>query len=197
MKREGLKHVIYLTYVFTIAFGFLFLCSGQLLAWNGPGLGNSKEVAKGIFSLKEGRIGMISGQEEKAAEFMDVLVSGTVTDNTGNPIPGVTVSVPGTTIGTATDINGNYSLNVPDGSSLVFSFIGFQSQTVEVGGRSMVDVVLNEDMTSLDEVIVVGYGVQRKSDITGTVASLPKERLEMVPNLNIAQAIQGAVAGVT
>src|SRR5690606_32189850 len=143
-----------------------------------------KEETKGIFSLIEGRKGMISGQEEKAAEFMDVLVSGTVTDNTGNPIPGVTVSVPGTTLGTATDLGGKSSLAVPEGSTVVFSCIGFQSQAVEVGGRSVVDVVLDEDMTSLDEVIVVGYGVQRKSDITGTVASLPKERLEMVPNLN-------------
>src|SRR5690606_29158014 len=140
-------------------------------------------------------------KEEKAevrAEVVDdpITVTGKVTDETGEPLPGVTVSVPGTTIGTATDLDGAYSLTVPEGYSLVFSFIGFESQTRALGGRIMLDVILKEDMASLDAVVVVGYGEQKRSDTTGSVASLPKERLEMVPNTNIVQAIQGALPGV-
>ncbi len=130
-------------------------------------------------------------------EPADVKVTGTVTDSNGEPLPGVTVSIPETSIGTATDLDGKYSISVPDGSYLVYSFIGFETQKIPVRDQSIINVILKEDIASLEEVVVVGYGTQRKSDITGTVASLPKERLEMVPNLNIAQAIQGAVAGVT
>src|SRR5690606_7637341 len=99
-----------------------------------------------------------------------ITVRGKVTDANGDPLPGVTISVPGTTIGTATDLDGVYSLSVPEGSTLVFSFIGFQSQTIAVGGRSVVNVTLSEDLASLDEVVVVGYGTQKKSDLTGSVS---------------------------
>src|SRR5690606_35171440 len=98
-------------------------------------------------------------------EIRDVTVSGTVTDPNGEPIPGVTVSVPGTTIGTATDLDGRYSLTVQEGSTLVFSFIGFEPQSIAVGDRSVIDVVLSEDMASLEEVVVVGYGTQKKSHL--------------------------------
>lgn len=87
----------------------------------------------------------------------DVVVKGTVVDNSGAPIPGVTISVQGTTIGTATDLDGAYSLSVPGGSTLVFSFIGFISQHVPLENKSEINIVLLEDMTSLDEVVVVGY----------------------------------------
>src|SRR5690606_9842452 len=104
-------------------------------------------------------------------EQLDIVVTGTVIDSNGEPIPGVTVSVQGTSIGTATDINGKYSLTVPEGVTLVFSFIGFETQNIEVGDRSVINVTLSEDMTSLDEVVVVGYGTQRKKDLTGAVQS--------------------------
>src|SRR5690606_27398170 len=131
-----------------------------------------------------------------SANQIDVTVSGTVTDNAGEPLPGVTVSIQGTTIGTATDIDGRYSVSVPEGSTLVFSFIGFETQRVSVGDQSLINIILEEDISSLSEVVVVGYGVQRRRDVTGSVASLSKERLEMVPNINIAQAIQGSIPGV-
>src|SRR5690606_31065000 len=99
---------------------------------------------------------------------VDVTVTGTVVDEAGEPIPGVTVSVSGTTTGTATDLNGNYSLTVPEGSSLVFSFIGFVTQTVAIGDRTVEDVVLSEDVQSLEEVVVVGYGVQKKTNLIGS-----------------------------
>src|SRR5690554_2237848 len=129
-------------------------------------------------------------------ENAEVTITGTVTDSQGEPMPGVTVSVQGTTIGTATDLDGRYSISVPEGSTMVFSFIGFETQRVPVGAQSVLNITLQEDISSLSEVVVVGYGVQRRSDVTGSVASLPKERLEMVPNINIAQAIQGSIPGV-
>src|SRR5690606_31149620 len=124
---------------------------------------------------------------------IDVLVSGTVTDISGEPIPGVTVSVPGTTIGTATDLNGKYSLNVPEGSTLVFSFIGFETQRIEVGDQSIIDVTLGEDMTSLDEVVVVGYGTQKKVNLTGAVSYVNSDVLENRPLSNVAQGLQGVI----
>jgi len=124
-------------------------------------------------------------------------VTGTVTASTGETLPGVTILVKGTQKGTITGMDGRYTIEVPDANSvLVFSYVGYISQEVNINGRSVVDVILEEGLEALEEVVVVGYGKQKKSDITGTVASLPKDRLEMVPNLNIAQAIQGAIPGV-
>jgi len=133
-----------------------------------------------------------------AGEIQQLSVNGMISDaSTGEVLPGVSVVVKGTTVGVNSDINGNYTINVqsPD-VTLVFSFVGYVTQEIAVSGRSKIDVVLSIDVTALDEVIVVGYGTQKRSDITGTVASLPKERLEKAPNLNIAQAIQGSIPGV-
>lgn len=124
-------------------------------------------------------------------------ISGVVTDHAGQPIPGVNVLEKNTTNGSTTDAEGKYSLLVSGQNSvLVFSFIGYVGQEVPVDGRTQLNIEMAEDIQVLGDVVIVGYGVQKKSDITGTVASLPKDRLQMVPNLNIAQAIQGAVAGV-
>jgi TonB-linked SusC/RagA family outer membrane protein len=124
-------------------------------------------------------------------------VTGTVRDEAGNPVPGVNIQIEGTLTGTVTDGNGKYSIDIPgEGATLVFSFVGYITQRISVGDQTVIDLQLSPDIKRLDEVIVVGYGTQKRSDITGTVASLPEERLEMVPNLNIAQAIQGAIPGV-
>jgi len=132
------------------------------------------------------------------SDDQQLTVSGKVTDaDSGEGLVGVTVLVKGTIIGITTDANGNYSISVPDrNSTLVFSFVGYLQQELPVEGRSTINVLLSVDLRALEEVIVVGYGTQRKSDITGTVTSLPKERLEMAPNLNVTQAILGAVPGV-
>lgn len=131
-------------------------------------------------------------------ELQQNLVTGKVTDaSSGEGLPGVSIVVKGTTTGVNTDINGNYSISVPDTDAiLTYSFIGYVAQDVPVGGRIKIDVSMAVDVTTLDEVVVVGYGTQRKSDITGTVASIPKDRLENSSNQNIAQAIQGAIPGV-
>ncbi len=126
-----------------------------------------------------------------------ITITGTVTDEGGDPMPGTSVQVQGTTVGAITDAEGRYSIDVGNRNvTLVFSFVGFVTQEVPVQNRSVVDVILEAEVTGLDEVIVVGYGTQKKSDITGTVASLPQERLQMAPNLNVTQAIMGAVPGV-
>lgn len=125
-----------------------------------------------------------------------VTVTGKVTDTNGEPLPGVTISIPGTAIGTATDMDGAYSLSVPEGSTLVFSFIGFQSQTVEVGGRSVINITLREDMTSLDEVVVVGYGTQKKTSVTAAVSSIKGADIASVPTTNLSNNLGGRLSGV-
>lgn len=124
-------------------------------------------------------------------------ITGTVTDETGETLPGVNVVVQGTTTGTTTDVNGTYSIGVPANNNvLVFSYIGMITREIQIGNSTVINVTMEMETFGMDEVVVVGYGTQKKSDITGTVASVGQERLELVPNLNIAQAIQGAVPGV-
>ena len=131
-------------------------------------------------------------------EVQQNIVTGKVTDaSSGEGLPGVSIVVKGTAVGANTDLNGNYSIAISSADAvLTYSFIGYIPQEIPVGGRTIIDISLAVDVTALDEVVVVGYGTQRKSDITGTVTSLPKERLENAPNINVAQAIQGSVPGI-
>lgn len=118
------------------------------------------------------------------------------TDKLG--LPGVNVQVSGTTQGTVTDADGNYSIQVPGNSAvLVYSYIGFVKQEITVGSKSVIDVTLSDDIKSLSEVVVTGYGSQSKRDITGAVTSLDAKQLLTTPSTNIGQALQGKVAGVT
>ncbi len=127
----------------------------------------------------------------------EISVSGKVTGSDGLGMPGVTVLIKGTAQGTVTDSDGNFSIsNVPSDGTLVFSFIGMRTQEIVVSGKTTINVVLEQETIGVDEVVVVGYGTQKKSDITGTVGSLNQDRLEKVPNLTIAQAIQGSIPGV-
>ena len=125
-------------------------------------------------------------------------IRGRVIDETGSELPGVSVVVKGTQAGSVTDGTGRYTVNVPaGGSTLVFSFIGYASQEVPINGRSAVDVTLAADVKSLNEVVVVGYGTQRKSDITGSVASVSEATLKEVPAPNVVNQLKGRAAGVT
>ncbi|MEQ8474037.1 MAG: TonB-dependent receptor [Marinoscillum sp.] len=130
--------------------------------------------------------------------FAQQTVRGTVTsDDDGTGLPGVSVVVKGTTNGAITDMDGNYSINVPtDNQILVYSFVGFKAQEIDVAGRSTVDVSLSEDLQQLEEVVVVGYGTQKKSDITGAVAIYGAENLKERPVQRIDQAMVGQMAGV-
>ena len=118
-------------------------------------------------------------------------ITGQVKDALGEPIIGANVVVKGTTNGTITDIDGNFSLEVPDNAILVVSYIGYTDRTVEVGNSSKVMVSLSEDTQKLDEVVVVGYGTQKKVNLTGAISSLDAETLENRPITNSTQALQG------
>ncbi len=125
-------------------------------------------------------------------------VSGTVTDQSGIAVVGANVIIEGTTQGTITDLNGKYTITVPRSETvLVYSFIGYETQKVKVGGQSVIDVVLVEATTELDDVVVIGYGVQKKSDLTGAVSSVSKEKLVEMPANSLDQVLQGRAAGVT
>lgn len=138
---------------------------------------------------------------QSAVQQIDTL-QGSVVDTTGAPLPGVSVTLQGTTIGTATDPDGTYLIEIPPAADrpeemvLVFSYIGFKTLEVPADGRTVIDVVLEQDVSLLDEIVVVGYGTQKRSDITGSVASVPQDRLSNLPVTNIAQAIQGTTAGI-
>lgn len=125
-------------------------------------------------------------------------VSGKVTDDTGEPIPGVNVLLKGTASGSSTDLDGNYRVTVDgDNPILVFSFVGLLTQEVAVGSRSVVDVDMLSDVQRLSEVIVTGYGIQNRKDLTGAIASVSGEDIARVPVPGIDQALQGRAAGVS
>jgi len=127
-----------------------------------------------------------------------IKVSGTVTNaSTGETLPGVNVVVTGTTVGTITDSAGKYSIEVPQGSkSLTFSFIGMEPQEITIGTLTQIDVTMAESAFGLNEVIVVGYGTMKKSDLTGSISSVTPEKLVDRPVTNVGQALQAKVAGV-
>jgi TonB-linked SusC/RagA family outer membrane protein len=127
----------------------------------------------------------------------DRTVRGKITNESGQPLPGVNVLVKGSTIGTVTDVDGNYSLNVPEENAvLVFSFIGFLTQETAVGQRSSIDISLSEDTTQLDEVVVIGFGEQSRETLTTSVTKMDTRALENVPFANPASALQGTLSGV-
>jgi TonB-linked SusC/RagA family outer membrane protein len=125
------------------------------------------------------------------------LISGAVKDIQQNPLPGVSVIIKGTVKGTATDADGKFSLQVesPD-DVLVFSFVGFESQEVKIGSQTSIDISLAEDINTLQEVVVVGYGEVKKSDLTGSVATLKGDNLNKTPTSSVDQLLQGKIAGV-
>ena len=132
-----------------------------------------------------------------AVSAQNVTVKGKVTDSRGEPVIGATVMLSSNqTVGTQTDLSGNYSISVPSSASLIYSCVGFATQTVAVSGRSVIDIVLAEDTEFLEETVVIGYGVQRKSDVTGAIASVKESDLENRTAIDVAQALQGKAAGV-
>lgn len=127
---------------------------------------------------------------------VDQTVSGKVVDPQGQPLPGVTVLVEGTTKGTVTNIDGQYTIEVPDGGALLFSFVGFQTQRFVVANTSIINVTMVEDAESLDEIVIVGYGTQRERDLTSAITTLKSDMIVKTPTANAMQSLQGRVAGV-
>lgn len=124
------------------------------------------------------------------------LISGSVTDAQNDPIPGVTIIVQGTTRGTTTDFEGNYEIAATTGEVLQFSYLGFERQLVEVGSQIAVNVVLQESASELDEVVIIGYGTQKKANLTGSIAKVVNENLDQAPTSRIDDALKGQIAGV-
>ena len=125
------------------------------------------------------------------------VVSGKVTDQQGNPLPGVTVAIKGTTHGAVTNVDGNYQIkDVPGNGTLVFSFVGMKTQEISVLNRSAINVVLAEETIGLNEVVAVGYGIQRKRDISGAISSIKTEDVKAGVVTNTAQILKGRAAGV-
>ncbi|MFO8001015.1 MAG: carboxypeptidase-like regulatory domain-containing protein, partial [Marinilabilia sp.] len=124
-------------------------------------------------------------------------ITGEVTDGeTQEPMPGATVSVKGTTQGTITDTDGLYEIEVDPGQTLVFSFIGFISQEVEVENQETINVTLNPEVKKLDEVVVTGYGTQTRNQMTTSISKVDTKSLESAPTTNAATSLQGTVAGL-
>lgn len=126
-------------------------------------------------------------------------ITGSVQDVQGNPLIGVSILETGTSNGTITDMNGTYSLNISStNATLRFSYIGYEEQLIKIQGRNVINVKMNEETSNLDEVVVVGYGVQRKSDLTGAISSInAAETLKKMPAAQVADLLQGRIAGLS
>ena len=127
----------------------------------------------------------------------EITVTGLVTDTNGEPLPGASVLVQGTTTGTQTDFDGNYSLtSVPSNAILVISYLGFTTQEVPVGGQTTINITLQEDAEALDEVVVIGYGEMKSKDLTSAITTVKAAEIEATPTGQAMQALQGKVAGL-
>lgn len=125
-------------------------------------------------------------------------LQGKVTDNTGSPIPGATVVVKGTTVGTVTNLDGAYQLDVPASATvLTFSYIGMKSQDVTIGSQTVINMALEPEVFDVDEVVVVGYGTRMKEELTGAVSSVNAEQMQVSTAPSVVSRIQGQVSGVT
>lgn len=131
-----------------------------------------------------------------AFAFAQTQVSGIITGADGQPIPGAAVLVQGTSNGTTSDFDGNYTITVEENQSIEFTYLGYLTQVIVYTGQDSLNVSLEEDLNELDEIVVTGYGSRKKSDLTGAVSSIKSEELAAFPVLDAAQALQGRAAGV-
>ncbi len=155
-----------------------------------------KQINKSIIVTK--KKDETSNEQNIEVIIQGITITGRVTsaDDTGG-LPGVNVIVKGTSLGTVTDVEGNYSLEVPEENSiLVYSSVGFVQEDIIVGSQTIIDIILSPDVTALDEIVVIGYGTQKKSDLTGAISSVSGEELNTVPSYNVLDQAQGRLAGV-
>ncbi|MDO6438147.1 TonB-dependent receptor [Cyclobacterium sp. 1_MG-2023] len=175
--------------------------SGKILPTNSPGLTEDKKVSEKeeIEQVERAPVSFENSFQRERFELSirkDIAIKGKVISKFDEEsIPGVNVLIKGSAIGTVTDLDGNYSINAPEGAVLIFSFVGFITQEVAVNSRTLINVSLVEDVQSLDGVVVIGYGTQKKSDLTGSVTSVTAKEFEGQAFSNLNQALQGKVAG--
>ena len=157
-----------------------------------------KKILLYLFHWKQGMLTMVLMCIYIATAYAQntMKVTGKITDANNEALPGVNIQVKGTTQGSNSDTEGNYSVNVTTGSTLIFSYIGFQSQEIVVGNSSAINVALKTDVAVLQEVLVVGYGKQSRETLTTSISKLDTKVLENVPFANAASALQGTVSGV-
>ncbi|WP_117881620.1 SusC/RagA family TonB-linked outer membrane protein [Aureibaculum luteum] len=124
-------------------------------------------------------------------------ISGVVSDSNGAPLPGVNIIEKGTLNGVSSDFDGNYQISVNKGTTLVYSFIGFKTQEISINGKSTIDITLEEDSNNLDEVVIIGYGSQKRSDINSAVSSVSSDDLKDLKQVSLDQMLQGKAAGVS
>lgn len=149
------------------------------------------------YSVVDKKIILSTEKPEIQQRNQDKKVTGIVKDQYGEPIIGANVSVKGTTMGAITDIDGNFVLEVPDNAIVQVSYIGYVSQEHRLSGKNRLDIVLKEDLHSLDEIVVVGYGVQKKVNLTGSVSAIKSEELERQPIVTMKDALAGLAPGLT
>lgn len=145
------------------------------------------------YEIKDGKIYLFKAAERTTTSINQQkrIITGTVVDPNGEAVIGANVIVKGTTNGTITDMDGKFSLEVPEGAMLLVSYIGYGDYETKVGNQSNLSITLKEDSKALDEVVVVGYGTQKKADLTGSVANINTEKLNTESNATIGQALQG------
>lgn len=180
MKKENFRGIGN----WNVAFAFLFLFSAaQSKADTGKGLEASNPTIKGNTGIT------VTQQNERT-------IKGVVKDASGETVIGANVSVIGTTIGTVTDVEGNFSLKVPAGATLKISFIGYKDYNVKITDQQSLDIILQDDSQALDEVVVVGFGTQKKVNLTGSVAVVDSKKLQSRPVATVTEAMQGLVPGM-
>jgi TonB-linked SusC/RagA family outer membrane protein len=149
------------------------------------------------YLVKDRQIILTTANNESGVLQQQKAVSGKVADSSGSPLPGVSIVVKGTTNGTITDMDGKYLLsNIPEKGVLQFSFVGMKMQEIPVEGKALINVTLEDETIGIEEVVAVGYGVQKKSDVTGSLVRVGAEEIRSRPVTNAVQAMQGRAAGV-
>lgn len=190
--------------------GYLFLYTNEMLNGSKPvdfNVSNAslEEVLNLSFAdqpltyaISNKTIVVTRKQPAREKELQQIIVTGRVTDAKGETIPGVTVQLKGDVKSTVTDVKGNYSFTVPGPDAvLVFSFVGFTSKEVKVGSSKRIDVTLITTQANLDEIVVIGYGTQRRGDINGSVSSVKASDIAAIPQASVDQMLQGKAAGIT
>jgi len=154
-------------------------------------------ILLGLLALAPATYAVGNTDQMSMTQQGNITVKGKIVDENGEPLIGATVQQKGTTNGIVTDMNGNFSLSVPSDATLTLSFVGFKSIEVSVGGKTELgNITLVADIKELDQVVVVGYGTQRKVDLTGSVAIVNTEEMKKASNSNISTLLEGKVAGV-
>ena len=180
------KHALYILSIVVLSVQFVAAKENH----NNPSVKRKPSLTWKSLSLMRYRNTLLSERVE------NVSLTGQVLDEFGEPLPGVSVFVKGTSIGTTTDANGMYKLDVPDGSTIAFSFLGYTTQEIVIGNRSVIDVTMEADIEQLQEVIVVGYGSVEKRDVTGAITSISGNDVNETKESHALSALAGKAAGV-